>query len=140
MSTLGGSSHVTGSQKHQKILGPAAILATSDQLCDFNATIKDFLGVKEESRRKTRHAHASSSERVTMAMNALQEHDRKWLCSELLIAMANHFKLDVRSADTYMPLQTQLLHRTWVKKQLKEMNYVVDHLIIEDNDDDKAAA
>ena len=53
MSTSGGSSHVTGFQKHQKIFGPAAILATSDQLRDFNTTIKDFLGVKEESRRKT---------------------------------------------------------------------------------------
>ena len=51
MSTSGGSSHVMGSQKHQKISGPAAILATSDQLCDFNTTIKDFLGAKEESRR-----------------------------------------------------------------------------------------
>ena len=140
MSTSGGSSHVTGSQKHQKILGPAAILATSDQLRDFNATIKDFLGAKEESRRKTRRARASSSERVTTAMNALQEHDRKWLRSELLIAMVDHFKLDIWSADTYMALQTQSLHRTWVKKQLKEMNYVVDHLIIEDNDDDEAAA
>ena len=75
-----------------------------------------------------------------MAMNALQEHDRKWLHSELLIAMVDHFKLDVQSADTYMALQTQSLHRTWVKKQLKEMNYVVDHLIVEDDDDDEAAA
>ena len=75
-----------------------------------------------------------------MAMNALQEYDRKWLHSELLIAMVDHFKLDIQSTDTYMALQTQLLHRTWVKKQLKMMNYVVDHLIVEDNDDDEAAA
>ena len=39
-----------------------------------------------------------------------------------------------------MALQAQLLCRTWVKKQLKEMNYVVAHLIIEDDDDDEAAA
>ena len=74
-----------------------------------------------------------------MAMGALQEQDRKWLNSDLLIAMVDHFKLDIQSADTYMALQTQLLHRAWVKKQLKEMNYAVDHLII-DNTDDKAAA
>ena len=74
-----------------------------------------------------------------MAMGALQEQDRKWLNSDLLIAMVDHFKLDVQSADTYMALQTQLLHRAWVKKQLKEMNYAVDHLIIDDADD-KAAA
>ena len=95
MSTSGGSSHVTGSQKCQKILGPAAILATSDQLRDFNTTIKNFLVAKEESRRKTQCAHASSSKRVMTAMNALQEHNRKWLHSELLIAMVDHFKLDV---------------------------------------------
>ena len=139
MSTSGDSSHATGSQKRQKITGPAAILAMSDQLHDFNTTIKDFLGAKEASRRKTWRAHASSSERVTMAMGALQEQDRKWLNSNLLIAMVDHFKLDIRSADTYMALQTQLLHRAWVKKQLKEMNYALDHLII-DNADNEAAA
>ena len=74
-----------------------------------------------------------------MAMGTLQEQDRKWLNSDLLIAMVDHFKLDIRSADTYMALQTQLHHRAWVKKQLKEMNYAVDHLII-DNTDDEAAA
>ena len=139
ISTSGDSSHATGSQKRQKITGPATILATSNQLRDFNTTIKDFLGVKEENRRKTRHAHASSSEHVTMAMGTLQEQDRKWLNSDLLIAMVDHFKLDVQSANTYMALQTQLLHRAWVKKQLKEMNYAVDHLIIDDADN-KAAA
>ena len=95
MSTSGDSSHATGSQKHQKITGPAAILATSDQLHDFNTTIKDFLGAKEASRRKTQCAHASSSECVTMAMGALQEQDRKWLNSDLLIAMVDHFKLNI---------------------------------------------
>ena len=95
MSTSGDSSHATGSQKRQKITGPAAILATSDQLCNFNTTIKDFLGAKEASRRKTQRAHASSSEHVTMAMGALQKQDRKWLNSDLLIAMVDHFKLNV---------------------------------------------
>ena len=52
--------------------------------------------------------------------------------------MVDHFKLDIQSADTYMALQTQLFHRAWVK-QLKEMNYAVDHLIIDDTDDEAAA-
>ena len=38
-----------------------------------------------------------------------------------------------------MALQTQLLCRAWVKKQLKEMNYTVDHLIIDDANDEAAA-
>ena len=138
MSTSGDSSHATGSQKRQKITGPAAILAMSDQLRDFNTTIKDFLGAKEASRRKTQRACASSSECVTMAMGALQEQDRKWLNSDLLIAMVDHFKLNIRSANTYMALQTQLFHRAWVK-QLKEMNYAVDHLIIDDTNNEAAA-
>ena len=74
-----------------------------------------------------------------MAMGALQEQDRKWLNSNLLIAMVDHFKLNVRSADTYMALQTQLVCRAWVKKQLKEMNYAVDHLIIDDTNNEAAA-
>ena len=38
-----------------------------------------------------------------------------------------------------MALQTQLLCRAWVKKQLKEMNYAVDHLIIDDTNNEAAA-
>ena len=51
------------------------------------------------------------------------------------IPMANlidHFKLDIGAADAYMTLELPVLHRMWVKKQLKEMKYVVDNLDVEE--------
>ena len=45
-----------------------------------------------------------------------------------LIAMIDHFKLDVGSADAYMTLKLPTLHRLWLKKQLMGMKYVVNEL------------
>ena len=45
-----------------------------------------------------------------------------------LIAMIDHFKLDVGSADTYMILELPTLHRLWLKKQLAGMGCVVSEL------------
>ena len=45
-----------------------------------------------------------------------------------MITMIDHFKLDVGLADAYMTLELPFLCRLWVKKQLKDMKYVVDGL------------
>jgi hypothetical protein len=46
--------------------------------------------------------------------------------------MIDHFKLDVGSADAYMTLELPALRRTWVKKQLKDMQYMVDDLNVDE--------
>ena len=65
-------------------------------------------------------------------MSALQKQECEWLPFDHVITMINHFKLDVGAADAYMTLELPVLHRMWVKKQLKEMKYVVDNLDAEE--------
>ena len=49
-----------------------------------------------------------------------------------LIAIIDHFKLDVGSADAYMTLELLTLCRLWVKKQLRDMQYMVDQLNVDE--------
>jgi hypothetical protein len=61
-STLDGSSHSQTNTKWQKVPAPSAILATSEELKDFNSTVKDLISLKEVHNRKERQEQASSSE------------------------------------------------------------------------------
>jgi hypothetical protein len=127
MSISGGSSSQANS-KRQKVTGPTALLLTSDELKDFNNTIKDLIKSKEANKRVERRERASSSERQTRAMAALQKQDGGWMSFDHLIAMIDHFKLDVGSADAYMTLKLPKLRRLWLKRQLTDMKYVVSEL------------
>ena len=49
-------------------------------------------------------------------MAALQKQDGKWMSFDYLIAMVDHFKLDVGSANAYMALELPKLHRLWLKE------------------------
>jgi hypothetical protein len=66
MSTSDGSSRsqTNTNSKRQKVTGAAALLATSEELKDFNSTVRDLISSKEERNRKERQERASSSERV----------------------------------------------------------------------------
>ena len=46
-----------------------------------------------------------------------------------LIVMIDHFKLDLSAADAYMSIQWPTLHKLGVKKQLADIQYVVDELL-----------
>ena len=61
-------------------------------------------------------------------MAALQKQDAGWMSFDHLIAMIDHFKLDVGSADAYMTLELPTLRRLWLKKQLAGMGCVVSEL------------
>ena len=127
-STSDGSSRGQTNTKRQKVTAPSAILATSEELKDFNNTVKDLIGAKEARNRKEWRERASSSERRSKAMSAFQMQECGWLPFDHVIAMIDHFKLDVGAADAYMTLELPVLRRMWVKKQLKDMKYVVDNL------------
>jgi len=58
----------------------------------------------------------------------LQKQDGEWMSFDHLIAMIDHFKLDVGSADAYMTLELPKLRRLWLKRQLTGMKYVVSEL------------
>ena len=57
--------------------------------------------------------------------------ESRWLSFDHQITMIDHFKLDVGSADAYMMLELPTLRRLWVKKQLSDMQYVVDELNVD---------
>src|ERR1700683_1173900 len=59
MSTSDGSSC---SQKWQNATGSVALLATSEELKDFNSTVKDLISSKEAHNRKEQQEQASFSE------------------------------------------------------------------------------
>ena len=80
---------------------------------------------KETNKRIERQEWASLSERRTRVMAALQKQDAGWMSFDHLIAMIDHFKLNVGSADTYMTLELPTLRRLWLKKQLVGMGCVV---------------
>ena len=63
-------------------------------------------------------------------MTALQEQDSSWMSFNHLIAMIDYFKLDLGAADAYMSIQMPMLHKLWVKKQLTDMQYVLDELLV----------
>ena len=46
--------------------------------------------------------------------------------------MIDHFKLDLGAADVYMSIQMSMFHKLWVKKQLTDMQYVLDELPVMD--------
>jgi hypothetical protein len=56
----GSSSHANS--KQQKFTGPTALLSTSEELKDFNSTIKDLMKSKEVNKRIEWWERASSSE------------------------------------------------------------------------------
>ena len=64
------------------------------------------------------------------AMTALQEQESSWMSFNRLIAMIDHFKLHLGAANTYMSIQKPMLCKLWVKKQLVDMQYVVDELLV----------
>lgn len=134
MSTSDGSSRsqTNTNSKRQKVTGAAALLATSEELKDFNSTVRDLISSKEARNKQERRERASSSERRTKAMVAFQKQESGWLSFDHQIAMIDHFKLDVGSADAYMTLELPALRRTWVKKQLKDMQYMVDDLNVDE--------
>ena len=67
------------------------------------------------------------------AMSALQEQESSWMSFDHLIAMINHFKLNLGAANAYMSIQQLILHKLWVRKQLVDMKYVVNEfLVVED--------
>ena len=67
------------------------------------------------------------------AMTALQEQESSWMSFDHLIAMINHFKLNLGAANAYMSIQQPLLHKLWVRKQLVDMKYVVNEFpVMED--------
>jgi hypothetical protein len=134
MSTSDGSSRsqTNTKSKRQKVTGATALLATNDEMKEFNNTVKDFISSKEARNRKERQERASSSERRTKAMGALQKQERGWLNFDRMVAMIDHFKLDIGAADAYMTLEMPELRRSWVKKQLKEMQYMVDDLNVDE--------
>ena len=117
------------SSKQQKINGPSALLLTSKELKEFNNTIKDLLKSKEANKRQEQLEWASSSEHQIKAMTALQEEESSWMSFDHLIVMIDHFKLDLSAADAYMSIQWPTLHKLGVKKQLADIQYVVDELL-----------
>ena len=125
---MSGSSSSQANSKQQKVTRPTALLSTSEELKEFNSTIKDLMKSKEANKRIERRERASSSERRTRAMAALQKQDAGWMSFDHLIAMIDHFKLDVGSADAYMTLELPTLCRLWLKKQLAGMGCVVSEL------------
>ena len=64
------------------------------------------------------------------AMTALQKQESSWMSFNHLIPMIDHFKLDLGAANTYMSIQKPMLYKLWVKKQLMNMQYVVDELLV----------
>ena len=67
-------------------------------------------------------------------MTALQEQESSWMSFDHLITMIDHFKLDLGAADAYMSIQKPMLHKLWVKKQLMDMQYVVDKLLVTEDE------
>ena len=65
-------------------------------------------------------------------MVAFQKQESAWLSFDHQIAMMDHFKLDVGAADAYMTLELPALRKMWVKKQLKDMQYMVDDLNVDE--------
>ena len=120
--------------KRQKVNGPSALLSTSEELREFNNTIKDLLKSKDANKRQERQEQASSSERQMKAMTALQEQESSWMSFDHLIAMIDHFKLDLGAADAYMSIQKPKLCKLWVKKQLMDIQYVVDELPVTEDE------
>ena len=76
----------------------------------------------------------SSSEHQMKAMTTLQEQESSWLTFDHLIAMIDHFKLNLGATNTYMSIQCPILHKLWVKKQLMDMQYVVDNLPVTEDE------
>lgn len=105
-----------------------ALLTTSKELENFNITIKDLLKSKKASKRQEQWEQASLSECWMKAMTAFQKQKGSWLSFDHQIAMIYHFKLDLGAADAYMTLEQPVLHRLWMKKQLTDMQYVVDEV------------
>ena len=64
------------------------------------------------------------------AMAALQEQENSWMIFDYLIAVIEHFKLNLGAANTYMSIQWPLICKLWVRKQLVDMQYVVDELLV----------
>ena len=64
------------------------------------------------------------------AMTAHQEQESSWMSSNHLNTMIDHFKLDLDAANAYMSIQKPMLHKLWVKKKLMDMQYVVDELLV----------
>ena len=65
--------------KWQKVNGPSALLSTSEELKDFNNTIKDLSKSKEVNKRQEQQEQASSSEHWMKVMTALQEQESSWM-------------------------------------------------------------
>ena len=66
-------------------------------------------------------------------MTAIQEQESSWMSFDHLIVMIDHFKLDLGAANAYMSIQQPMLHKLWVKKQLMDMQYLVDEFpVMED--------
>ena len=51
-----------------------------------------------------------------------------------LIMMIDHFKLDLGAADACMSIQKPMLCRLGVKKQLIDMQHVVDELLVTEDE------
>ena len=68
------------------------------------------------------------------AMTALQEQESSWMSFNHLITMIDHFKLDLGAANAYMSIQMPMLHKLWVKKQLTDMQYVLDELLVTEDE------
>ena len=67
-------------------------------------------------------------------MTALQEQESSWMSFNHLITMIDHFKLDLGAANAYMSIQMPMLHKLWVKKQLTDMQYVLDELLVTEDE------
>lgn len=105
-----------------------ALLTTSKELKNFNITIKDLLKSKKASKSQEQWEQANLLECWMKAMTALQKQKGSWLSFDYQIAMIDHFKLDLGAVDAYMTLEQPVLHRLWMKKQLTDMQYVVDEV------------
>ena len=64
----------------------------------------------------------------------LQEQESSWMSFNHLITMIDHFRLNLGAANAYMSIQQPLLHKLWVRKQLVDMQYVVDELLVTEDE------
>ena len=68
------------------------------------------------------------------AMTALQEQKGSWMSFDHLIMIIDHLKLDFGAAVAYMSIQKPMLCKLWVKKLLMGMQYVVDKLLVTEDE------
>jgi hypothetical protein len=103
------------------ITGPAALSRISDQMANFNTTYRISMESRMSVESRLRQLHTGGE--VKSDARAQLEADEPDLS---ITALFNSLNSDMLNAETYLGTQRADIHKFWVQRELKRLNFISD--------------